>query len=421
MHFNKQFTGTILIMIISLTCLIPVMAETKDDVQQEISALENEQSTLESELADLKATKMSLESYIKEIDEKINEVLNNMNDLSDEIVVLNDEIHTAQLKVIEAKANQAEQYKALSARIKAMYESGEDDYIQILLGVGDLKIFLNEAEYREKINSYDYNLLNQLQETAKQIEKYKSDLESKQNVLKSKVTEYEEEKASLEIILSERESELSSIDANISSMNYDISAIREKIASENEKMERILNEEKRLEQERQAKKSTPINENSIFAQNNNSQTKNTEAADKTGKTEETKVSEKAEEVKEQGTENNNSETSSSSASASTYNGPILTKSAGTIMGPSGKETYYNLDMSGVVSIMRQMGFSEEEYPYWVRDDGCKMLGDYIICAANLNVRPRGTTVESSLGMCLVCDTGGFASYNSTQIDIATDW
>jgi len=101
-----------------------------------------------------------------------------------------------------------------------------------------------------------------------------------------------------------------------------------------------------------------------------------------------------------------------------WNGPVLTPWAGTVEGPSGKETYYNLDMSGVVEIMRSMGNMDE---YWVREDGCKMLGDYIMCAANLDVHPRGSLVESSLGTCIVCDTGGFAYYNPTQLDIAVTW
>ena len=102
-------------------------------------------------------------------------------------------------------------------------------------------------------------------------------------------------------------------------------------------------------------------------------------------------------------------------------GNVLSKYHGVVYGPTGKETYYNLDMSGVVRIMRDMGFSAEDYPYWVRDDGCKMLGSYIMCAANLNYFPRGTTVASSLGTCLVCDTGSFAASNPTQLDIATNW
>ena len=72
--------------------------------------------------------------------------------------------------------------------------------------------------------------------------------------------------------------------------------------------------------------------------------------------------------------------------------------------------------------MRNMGYSEEEYPYWIREDGCKMLGNYIIVAANLNVYPRGSLVSTSLGTGIVCDTGGFVSNGSgVALDIATAW
>ena len=63
-----------------------------------------------------------------------------------------------------------------------------------------------------------------------------------------------------------------------------------------------------------------------------------------------------------------------------------------------------------------------EGEYWVREDGCKMYGDYIICAADLNVHSRGSLVESSLGTCIVLDTGGFATNGSgVALDIAVDW
>ena len=96
----------------------------------------------------------------------------------------------------------------------------------------------------------------------------------------------------------------------------------------------------------------------------------------------------------------------------------LTPSAGVFYGPSGKETYYNLDISGVISIMRGMGNNDE---YWVRMDGAKMLGDYIMVAADLNKHPRGSIVETSLGQGIVCDTGSFTYTSDTQLDIATNW
>lgn len=99
----------------------------------------------------------------------------------------------------------------------------------------------------------------------------------------------------------------------------------------------------------------------------------------------------------------------------------LTPSGGVFNGPSGRETYYNLDMSNVIRYMRELGYSEEEYPYWVRDDGCKMFGDYIMVAANWDIRPRGTILETSLGTAIVVDTGSFIYTYPEGVDIAVAW
>ena len=104
-------------------------------------------------------------------------------------------------------------------------------------------------------------------------------------------------------------------------------------------------------------------------------------------------------------------------------GKVLNKHDGILRnGPSGgDESYYDLDMSRVVQNMRTKGFDEINYPYWVRADGVKMLGNFVMVAANLQVHPRGSVVQTSLGTGLVCDTGAFAKTNKLKLDIATSW
>lgn len=96
----------------------------------------------------------------------------------------------------------------------------------------------------------------------------------------------------------------------------------------------------------------------------------------------------------------------------------LTRSGGVNYYGEQKETYYNLNMSRVVSNAQGNGLDGE---YWVREDGAKMFGDYVIVAANQEVYPYGSTVETSMGTGIVLDTGEFANGNPTQLDIATDW
>lgn len=115
----------------------------------------------------------------------------------------------------------------------------------------------------------------------------------------------------------------------------------------------------------------------------------------------------------------NSSASSHTSAPSTWSGEKLSRSSGRVSSPGGgTETYYNLDMSGVIRIMRNMGNNDE---YWVRSDGCKMLGQYIMIAANLNIHPRGSIVDTTLGKGIVCDTGTFIRTNPYGYDIATTW
>lgn len=101
-----------------------------------------------------------------------------------------------------------------------------------------------------------------------------------------------------------------------------------------------------------------------------------------------------------------------------WTGEKLNSVNGRIAGPSGNETYYNLPMDKVVYYMNQLGY---DYEVWTREDGVKMFGDYVMIAANLSTRPKGSLVETSLGTGMVVDTGAFVNWDPTGIDIAVTW
>ena len=88
----------------------------------------------------------------------------------------------------------------------------------------------------------------------------------------------------------------------------------------------------------------------------------------------------------------------------------LTRSSGVNYYNGNKETYYNLDMSGVISNAQSMGIQGN---YWIRDDGVKMYGDYVIVAAQMD---KGTIISTSLGTGIVLDY-----CPAGTIDIATNW
>lgn len=98
------------------------------------------------------------------------------------------------------------------------------------------------------------------------------------------------------------------------------------------------------------------------------------------------------------------------SSYSGSSGGKLTAQGGVNYYNNQKETYYNLDMSGVISNAQSQGIDGN---YWIRDDGVKMYGDYVIVAAQA---PKNTIIETSLGTGIVLDY-----CPAGTIDIATDW
>lgn len=113
-----------------------------------------------------------------------------------------------------------------------------------------------------------------------------------------------------------------------------------------------------------------------------------------------------------------------------WTGTVLNRSNGRIQGPNGEETYYNDGTyESLVRNMKNRGHVAETDRTWVRSDGVRMLGNYVMVAADINrtnighvgLRPLGTIYETSLGLAIVCDTGGFALKNPTQTDIYVAW
>lgn len=79
------------------------------------------------------------------------------------------------------------------------------------------------------------------------------------------------------------------------------------------------------------------------------------------------------------------------------------------------ETWYDLPMNRVVESAQNMGIPAE---YWVRDDGVKMFGQWVIVAAHPS-KIRYSTVQTSLGEGIILDAHEVD--NTELYDIATDW
>ena len=100
------------------------------------------------------------------------------------------------------------------------------------------------------------------------------------------------------------------------------------------------------------------------------------------------------------------------------NGKVLNARDGVNNYQGHKETYYNKPMQNVVKKADAAGLGGW---YWVRQDGVKMYGYFVICAADYDQHAYGSIVETSLGLGIVLDTGVFKEKDNSIVDIAVVW
>ena len=95
---------------------------------------------------------------------------------------------------------------------------------------------------------------------------------------------------------------------------------------------------------------------------------------------------------------------------------VLTAAKGVNNFMGHKETWYNLRMDKVIERADEdLGMTDL---YHIREDGVKMYGPWVICAAHPS-KVRYTRIDTSLGKGIILDT--HRVNDPDLIDIATDW
>lgn len=205
----------IILVIFCLSCnylIIPINAETSDDEYVEYldgensESQENESEPEEEEktLDDLQLEKSQLENVIDESNNQILIIENDLSSLVFEIAEINQKICDKQLEVETLEAQEVEmlayiekaereleisnsryekQKELLEKRLIAMYEMGQNSYLEILLNSKNITDFFSNYYLISEISKADEELLQTVDAEKKYNKALKESLETKKAVL----------------------------------------------------------------------------------------------------------------------------------------------------------------------------------------------------------------------------------------------
>ena len=406
----------------------PAAASTQDEIDSakaKKSAAESEYSSVQERISDLQEKKDNAQEYLQDLNDQLTDLNQQLDQLQQKYSATQEEYDTVNQELADAKAEENVQAKNMALRIKYIYENGTGTgALETLFSSGNFSDFLNESSNVSALTSYDRKVLKEYNEICQTITEKQKEVQKESEAISALQEQSRSKRAEIQDLV---DSTRQNVQEYADSLEGEQNAAADLLASIQEQQANIdaLNEKAAdevaaadAEAAEKARTSTQTAISNEVKQNEATPAgaQSSKVTEKVSATSEGNVAAAA--VATPTPAPTQAVPSTSTALSGSYSGAVLTAAVGRIEGPSGQETYYNMDMSGVVSIMRSMGNTDE---YWVRSDGVKMLGSYVMVAANLSVRPRGSLIATSLGMGIVTDTGGFAAGNPTQLDIATNW
>lgn len=234
-----------IICICSLLIYIPTTATQSklDNVRDNIEQLEDEQAETQEELEGLEEDKVYLDGRLSELNNRLWSVSAELSQLQAELTATEADIQENQQRLAEARQEEEQQYEDMKKRIRFMYERGDSDLLESLLGAESFADFLNLNEYVESIHLYDRKMLKQYQTVKEEIAAREIQLEEEKQELENLAQQQENARKEVGNLLSE-------VRGNISVTNEQIADAQKQI----EENERQLAQQKAYEEELEAQK-----------------------------------------------------------------------------------------------------------------------------------------------------------------------
>lgn len=173
---------------------------TGEKIQQtenEKKQTENKLDKTNDDLKNLNEDRVSLQTYLQNLNGELDKVNAKLIEIENIRKEKEEAIATAQAQIEEAKLLQEQRYEEMQHRIKFMYESGSQSYLELFLTADSFADFLNKADYVEMINQYDRDMLDQYARVQEEISKKEKELQQDKDTLL--VLEQEANKSSAEM------------------------------------------------------------------------------------------------------------------------------------------------------------------------------------------------------------------------------
>lgn len=215
-----------------------------DAARAEAAATQQMQEQISSSISTLEAQKNEVLGQLDEVEVNIITTIASINSLTEQITAKEADLEVTTANLNAAEEQKAVEYNAMKKRIQYIYETGGDaGWATILLEESSISDFLNQAEYTQKMYSYDRECLENYAAIVQQV----SDLKEQQTTEKAELEEVrcgeQEQEAYFEQLKNELKASSDNYDAQLAECTEKAAVYQEILEEQNAEISRLVEEQ----------------------------------------------------------------------------------------------------------------------------------------------------------------------------------
>lgn len=231
----------VIMSILSFSCGFTALADSKSELEKDIAALQSQSAKLEKEIKDLKNKKADQQAVVDAINKKISNTQAQILRCNREIDAINSKISKNKAEIDKNNEKIDAQKLKFKKRIRAIYMSGSESSISVLLGADSFSDYLQVSQLTAAVSTRDRKMVEKI---VKEIDKINVKIAENEKLLESQVS-IKESIAAQQKQLEAEENEAAKILNGIASEQKDVEAdnkeIENEIAEKKKELNKIVN------------------------------------------------------------------------------------------------------------------------------------------------------------------------------------
>lgn len=221
-------------------------------VQKEQTETKNKLNEINKSIDAIESKKAEVQAELSNLNTELVDTLLTLEVLEADLERKQEEIAEAQAEYEEYKALEEKQYHAMKQRIKYMYETGDTDYIVLLLEAKSITDLINRADFVQQVSDYDDEKLTEYQETKEKVAETKAVLEEEEAELEEVQEAQQQYKASLDSKIASAKAKQAGFETELANAQKKAKEYQKTIKEQTATIQKLQKEEEEKRKKEQA-------------------------------------------------------------------------------------------------------------------------------------------------------------------------